>query len=492
MRNPISFILVVCLISGASVLHPLWARSPTPSVQELLDRYKQALDATQSCIDVYEGTCDGGYRTQQSSQAFYGKRSIRGQNRADGRRTFAQIYIWGDFNAQLRNLPESNPRYYLTIDVDKWVYAHSTAINDPQVRGSASVQPSASEKGSFGHEVYSGVFGLLGSDERLDAVLRGAERISVRPAPETIRGSACAVIEADTKYGQYTVWLDPAHGHNAAKVVRKAVGGQHEFGWDMAAADRASGKVEVIRFAQVGGVWVPMEVDQETSYTSGQLFRRDHTRYKRTKITLNPDHDKLGSFDNPLLKNPANDPELKKDGTRVHILGPITFKGSWQKGRVVDESGNVVDLRQLMAGVQASLLNKALPALTDLAQNLSQVQASNKPLLVCLCDLDQRPSRQCLSELAGKMAGLTSQGVEVLVVQVAKVDMKQHEVWLKENAIMTPIHHASADFAAKQSAWGATSLPWLILTDKSHIVRAEGFPVGELESRVKELDGRKP
>lgn len=31
-------------------------------------------------------------------------------------------------------------------------------------------------------------------------------------------------------------------------------------------------------------------------------------------------------------------------------------------------------------------------------------------------------------------------------------------------------------------SWGAKSLPWLILTDENHIVRAEGFRIDELDA----------
>jgi len=33
-------------------------------------------------------------------------------------------------------------------------------------------------------------------------------------------------------------------------------------------------------------------------------------------------------------------------------------------------------------------------------------------------------------------------------------------------------------------AWGVKSLPWLILTDKSHVVSAEGFAVSELQQQI--------
>ena len=32
--------------------------------------------------------------------------------------------------------------------------------------------------------------------------------------------------------------------------------------------------------------------------------------------------------------------------------------------------------------------------------------------------------------------------------------------------------------------WGVKSLPWLILTDKNHIVTAEGFNIAELNEKV--------
>jgi len=36
-------------------------------------------------------------------------------------------------------------------------------------------------------------------------------------------------------------------------------------------------------------------------------------------------------------------------------------------------------------------------------------------------------------------------------------------------------------------AWGVKSLPWLILTDKEHIVRAEGFNINELDEKITTL-----
>jgi hypothetical protein len=67
-------------------------------------------------------------------------------------------------------------------------------------------------------------------------------------------------------------------------------------------------------------------------------FSDETTHYKRTKIVLNPDHDALGSFADP-MKNPALDPELV-NGTIVYLGSGQ--KNTWQDGTVVDPNGKVV------------------------------------------------------------------------------------------------------------------------------------------------------
>ena len=84
-----------------------------------------------------------------------------------------------------------------------------------------------------------------------------------------------------------------------------------------------------------------MEADSRSDLRGTQGFHStEDYHYKRTKFVLNPDHDKLGSFDDP-LENPAQDPELK-DGSRVRIKSdPIQY--IWQDGRLVDKDGREQD-----------------------------------------------------------------------------------------------------------------------------------------------------
>ena len=35
-------------------------------------------------------------------------------------------------------------------------------------------------------------------------------------------------------------------------------------------------------------------------------------------------------------------------------------------------------------------------------------------------------------------------------------------------------------------SWSVQALPWLILTEKNHIVRAEGFNLEELDEKIKQ------
>ncbi len=186
------------------------------------------------------------------------------------------------------------------------------------------------------------MLGYIDSDERLDEVLRKANRISVRETTENVRGSECFVIDAHTKYGQYTVWLDPEHGYHPAKVRRKAREGEYTHRHIIPRGSIATGYLEVLQFEKVDDIWVPLEVNAGYHRTIGspKYYMGEDKHYKRTQIILNPDHDQLGSFDDPILENPDNDPELR-NGTLVEI-NFLPTRYTWQDGQVVDEKGQVI------------------------------------------------------------------------------------------------------------------------------------------------------
>jgi protocatechuate 3,4-dioxygenase beta subunit len=132
---------------------------------------------------------------------------------------------------------------------------------------------------------------------------------------------------------------------------------------------------------------------------------------------------------------------------------------------------------------ETSIRGKPLPDLKELG--LSSTEVNDKPVLLCFCDIDQRPSRRCLSDLPGKTETLAAHGVTLVIVQVSQTDLSRYQIWLKDAGIVTPIHVFAGDFQARRAVWGVAGLPWLVLADKDHIVRAEGFGLDELESKIR-------
>ena len=105
-------------------------------------------------------------------------------------------------------------------------------------------------------------------------------------------------------------------------------------------------------------------------------------------------------------------------------------------------------------------------------------------LLVCFFDLQQRPSRFCVTELAKRAGELKGKGVLVLAVQGSKVDRQELGTFVATNSLPFPVGMIAAEEEQAKFNWGVKSEPWLILTDKDHIVRAEGFALAELNERV--------
>jgi hypothetical protein len=131
-----------------------------------------------------------------------------------------------------------------------------------------------------------------------------------------------------------------------------------------------------------------------------------------------------------------------------------------------------------------SLGGKPLPNLKDFKIELSPADATDKMLLVCFWDMNQRPSRHCIRQLAEKAKDLAEKGVTVVCVQSSDADEKLLNEWVKEYKIPFPVGRITVDVEEPRFAWGVKALPWLILTDRKHIVRAEGFDLGGLDKKI--------
>lgn len=136
------------------------------------------------------------------------------------------------------------------------------------------------------------------------------------------------------------------------------------------------------------------------------------------------------------------------------------------------------------------LKNKSLPEIKNLGVDLSP-DYTDKKVLVCFFDIEQRPSRNCILQLSKRAQELKEKDVVIIAVQASKIEQAKLDEWVKENDIGFPVGMIKDDPEKTRFAWGVKSLPWLILTDTKHIVTAEGFSLDELNEKIRD-DSEEP
>ncbi len=135
-----------------------------------------------------------------------------------------------------------------------------------------------------------------------------------------------------------------------------------------------------------------------------------------------------------------------------------------------------------------SLVGKPLPDLDGIKIDFTLAQAKGNMVLVCFFDMNQRPSRHCITQLAQQTKPLEEKGITILAVQASKSETNQLTEWVKQNNIPFPVGFIVGDEEKVRFDRGVKSMPWLMLTDKEHVVRAEGFGLDELERNVREIE----
>ena len=131
-----------------------------------------------------------------------------------------------------------------------------------------------------------------------------------------------------------------------------------------------------------------------------------------------------------------------------------------------------------------SLVGRPLPELEGLNIDLQEGTLEDKTVLVCFWDMQQRPSRHCLIQLAKQAKQPKEKGVTIIAVQASEIEKDTLTDWTKKNDIPFPVGMIEGDTEKIHFAWGVRSLPWLILADSEHVVVAEGFTLHELDERL--------
>jgi len=113
-------------------------------------------------------------------------------------------------------------------------------------------------------------------------------------------------------------------------------------------------------------------------------------------------------------------------------------------------------------------------------------QAKDKRILLCYFDIEQRPSRSCMLELSKKADELKENNIEVVLIHASKIEKEYLDNWLQENEIKFPVGTIETNTDQIKSDWGVKALPWLIITDKEHVVTDEGFSINDLEENIQD------
>jgi len=167
------------------------------------------------------------------------------------------------------------------------------------------------------------------------------------------------------------------------------------------------------------------------------------------------------------------------------LLGSARTHGGATDVRIVLKEVPSPDRRRIVPKTPPSLIGRAMPELKDLGIELSPAEAGGKPMLLCFFDLEQRPSRYFVAQLAKRAGQLKNKGLAVVVVHASKVEKSRLDEWIKDNNIPFPVGMAREEEAKTRFTWGVKSLPWLILTDREHNVVGEGFALQELDDKLK-------
>jgi len=173
-----------------------------------------------------------------------------------------------------------------------------------------------------------------------------------------------------------------------------------------------------------------------------------------------------------------------KEPLQIWVTSPPPQKvtgTTWAYGG--NENVRVILGQKLIYG--ESLIGKHLPELKDFGINLSPANVDDRIVLICSFNMNQRPSRNCLRRLGQRAQELETKNIVVLVVQSSKIDENKLNEWIRDQNISFPVGIVEGNEEEIRFAWGIKSLPWLILTDREHIIRSEGFALTELDEKLK-------
>ncbi len=462
------------------------------NVSELLDRYAENQDKMKSLIARTESAwIPSAESTTEQQLKQYRSKSIVEFRYEDTGKDFKAYFCrtpfklesdgtWVEKNAsRSTKLLWRDKRYYQYYKGPRLAVSNLYVTADAEYTGNEHFEIAYDGVGPF-------LGFLCGDRERIDSILRQSDSLSVRPDLDRVASVKCYVIDAVSRHGTYTIWFDPEHGYGIAKaIVRKGPEdlrrGRPRSYYIINSFDNSTEVMQNVRFERVNGIWFPVEFERLSNREYKDRTQSGRTPYKVTYLDVNPDHNDLGSF--------SLDGLDIQDGTRIRIGDapgkPIRTEYTWQKGKkfVVDEWDGRIQYVPEDWSIRVGV-GRELPAFEGIDLDITAEDISNKAILLCFFNMNQRPSRNCLLQLRTRAKELMAKDVVVVAVQASKVDDSVLKDWVEKNNIPFPVGMVKGNQEKTRFSWGVRSFPWLILTDTQHVVIAEGFTLAELDEKL--------
>ena len=291
------------------------AATPTPLVvdkveeavpaswRDVVDAYAAHQDRIRRIRFDYEDISEGEYLWfSVSTEPGYKKSFQRGSLVTDGERCRIDQYRWGDQYFGDR-VPIDRPQTNIVVD-DGYTamqlgYGGEPGNPNP---GSIQIHPdarnSAIRRSSYRdgrtHILFSRypghmMIGLpLEQGWRLEEMLYAARSIELRDEREDVNGAMCYVIDADTAYGDFSVWFDPDRDYNVVRCFVDIGYGDINDSLPMDAPECWERyEYTATRIVQVEGHWMPKESESRRIVQRLKNNGFDFTsRHKRRNIRL--------------------------------------------------------------------------------------------------------------------------------------------------------------------------------------------------------------
>jgi protocatechuate 3,4-dioxygenase beta subunit len=130
-----------------------------------------------------------------------------------------------------------------------------------------------------------------------------------------------------------------------------------------------------------------------------------------------------------------------------------------------------------------SIKGKPMPGLGTVGLDANSFK--NKAVILCFFDMNQRPSRHAVVELAKQADTLKAKGIEIAAVQASAADRAKLDEWAAGQKLNVKTGLVTGDEKKITAQWGVKGLPWMIYAGADGIVKAEGFSVEDIEKIAK-------